>query len=61
MSYHCGVKNCGNGKCIHRLTEQRCPHCGRQMVEVTTTGTLFCSAHVSSCDYEEAPQQRAHT
>jgi len=51
-SYHCGVLNCGGGKCIHRLLSTHCPYCGMCMVEVTTTGFMFCSNHESICDYE---------
>lgn len=47
----CGVLNCGGGKCIHKLLEDRCPHCGSPMVEVTVTGFRFCSSR-AECDYE---------
>lgn len=54
-TYNCGVLHCGNGTCVHKLLEERCPHCGKQMVEVTTTGFKFCSntpAGPYGCDYE---------
>ena len=51
-SYHCGVKNCGNGRCLHELLDERCPMCGKKMVMVTTTGHKFCSNHDIACDYE---------
>ncbi len=50
--YRCGVLNCGNDKCVHKLISERCPHCGKKMVEVVTTGFKFCSNHESICDYE---------
>lgn len=54
-NYSCGVMNCGNGQCVHRLTDEICPHCGMRLVEVTTTGFRFCSNHESVCDYEYDP------
>lgn len=56
-SYSCGVKNCGGGSCVHKLTDERCPHCGHRLVLVTTSGVKFCSAGTSiySCDYEVEP------
>jgi len=51
-SYKCGVLNCGDGKCIHKLTKERCPYCGMRLVEVTTSGVKFCSNHESICDYD---------
>ena len=50
--YNCGVLNCGNGKCIHELTEEKCPYCGFKMVLVKTNGHRFCSNHESICEYE---------
>ena len=55
--YSCGVMNCGNGRCVHKLTDEICPHCGKRMVEVTTTGFRFCSNHESVCDYEYDPRE----
>lgn len=54
--WSCGVLNCGGGKCVHRLTEKPCPMCGSKLVEVTTTGVLFCSSHEAVCDYEFIPE-----
>lgn len=56
--YSCGVTNCGGGKCVHKLLSERCPHCGHQMVEVTTTGFKFCSNTPKGgfgCEYEVSP------
>lgn len=53
MSWQCNVLKCGNGKCIHKLLNEKCPICGSNMVEVTTTGHKFCSNRQSICDYEE--------
>lgn len=54
--WSCKVHGCGNGKCAHRLTHKVCPLCGMRMVEVTTTGFLFCSNASLICDYEvDAP------
>ena len=50
----CNVLNCGNGKCVHELTDEVCPDCGYKLVEVTTTGFKFCSNHESICDYDSA-------
>ena len=50
--YSCGVLNCGNGKCIHKLTDERCPVCGCKLVEVTTSGNKFCSNNHMACDWE---------
>jgi len=58
MSYSCGVNNCGNGKCVHRLIDERCPACGSKLVEVVTTGYKFCSNNVLTCDWEK-PNNRA--
>ena len=55
--YSCGVMNCGNGRCVHKLTNEICPHCGMRMVKVTTTGFRFCSNHKSVCDYEYDPKE----
>ena len=55
VGYSCGVMNCGNGLCVHKLTDEICPYCGMQMVEVTTTGFRFCSNHTLACDYEYDP------
>lgn len=55
LEYSCGVLNCGNGACVHKLLEERCPYCGSLMVEVTTTGFKFCSSTprgYDGCDYE---------
>lgn len=52
-SYSCGVMNCGNGQCIHKLLDDKCPFCGKRMVEVTTTAFRFCSEHEYVCDYED--------
>ena len=53
--YNCGVLNCGNGKCVHKLLDECCPVCGKQLVEVTTTGFRFCSDGGGAwcCDYED--------
>ena len=51
-TYKCNVLNCGNGKCVHRLLDEKCPICGCNMVQVTTTGHEFCSNNPSICDYE---------
>lgn len=50
--YRCGVANCGNGQCIHKLLDTKCPYCGSGMVQVATTGHEFCSNHTALCDYE---------
>lgn len=52
-TYNCGVLNCGNGQCVHKLLDDVCPFCGLKMVEVTTSGVRFCSNHVMACDYED--------
>lgn len=52
-SYNCNVLNCGNGKCVHKLTDEICPYCGFNLVEVITTGYKFCSNHSLICDYEK--------
>jgi len=51
-TYNCGVVNCGNGKCIHKLLEETCFNCGSRMVEVITTGFKFCSNNENNCDFE---------
>jgi len=51
-SYSCGVGNCGNGKCIHKVLKENCPHCGASLVLVTTTGFVFCSSGLTQCGYE---------
>ncbi|MCQ8182209.1 hypothetical protein NP603_13890 [Methylomonas sp. SURF-1] len=48
----CNVLNCGGGKCVHQLTDERCPYCNNRMVRVATTGFMFCSNHEAICDYE---------
>lgn len=53
--FFCNVLNCGNGRCIHRITDEHCPYCGNVMIEVMTTGVRFCSSHPSICDYEKDP------
>lgn len=50
--YTCGCLNCGNGECVHELTDEKCPYCEMRMVRVKTTGLLFCSNISSACDYE---------
>lgn len=56
-AYSCGVGNCGNGKCIHKLLDEVCPLCGEKTVEVTTTGHKFCSNPVADiCEYEIEPE-----
>jgi len=55
-SYRCGVLNCGDGKCIHQLLDERCPHCNSKMVLVTPTGHRFCSNHEYFCDYEASDE-----
>lgn len=52
LEYQCNVLNCGNGKCVHHVTDERCPHCSSRMVLVTSTGHRFCSNHEIYCDYE---------
>ncbi len=52
LGYRCNVLNCGNGKCVHQVTDERCPHCSSRMVLVTSTGHRFCSNHEIYCDYE---------
>lgn len=59
--YNCGVSGCGQdeygqGSCIHRVTDLRCPCCLTPLIEVTTTGFLFCAQHESVCDYEYDPK-----
>lgn len=52
--YACGVLNCGNGVCVHRFIDRKCPLCGSKLVEVVTTGVVFCTNdHINVCDYEE--------
>lgn len=55
-TYSCGVLNCGNGKCIHKLIDRLCPHCGKRLVKVTTSGYTFCSNDFLACDYEITSQ-----
>lgn len=50
--WSCNVLNCGNGQCIHKITDDRCPLCGMVLIEVITTGLKFCSNHNLICDYE---------
>lgn len=52
MSYNCGVSNCGGGKCVHKLLEEKCPFCLNKMVEVITTGFKFCAGSFVHCGYE---------
>lgn len=56
--YDCGVKNCGGGKCVHQVTDEDCPHCGKPMILVTHSGFKFCSAYarIGGCDYEVNPK-----
>ena len=51
-NYNCGAGNCGNGQCIHKALKEKCPHCGAQMIEVTTTGHKFCSGNFELCGFE---------
>lgn len=51
-SYSCGVKNCGNGKCIHEPLKEPCPKCGGLLVKVKPTGHIFCSSDFNNCGYE---------
>lgn len=55
-SYNCGVRNCGDGKCVHKLLAEDCPHCGKPLVEVTTNGQIFCSGNMNFCGYEQDPE-----
>lgn len=55
--YMCGVRGCGDGKCIHQLTDEHCPCCNSNMVLVTTTGHRFCCNHEYYCDYEVSNDQ----
>jgi hypothetical protein len=57
IDYKCNVLNCGDGQCVHKMTEEVCPHCSMNMVEVTTTGFKFCSNESIVCDYEQ-PETR---
>ena len=59
--YSCKVYKCGGGKCIHKLLDETCPHCGCKMVLVTTTGFKFCSHPdpADTCDYEIEPQPKS--
>ncbi len=51
--YACGVDNCGNGQCIHKLLHNEfCPCCYSPMVLVPS-GLKFCSNDDAACDYEE--------
>lgn len=52
--WKCGVLNCGNGKCIHEPTSEKCPLCGFKIIKVVTTGFKFCSNKFTVCDYEIA-------
>lgn len=56
MYYKCGVYKCGGDydTCIHELTNEKCPHCGKRMVRVTTTNFMFCSEPdtINVCDYD---------
>lgn len=58
--YSCGVLNCGNGECVHELTDEECPCCGHRMVRVKPTGFMFCSnPNTLACDYEkDSPDER---
>jgi len=51
--YNCGLLNCGDGKCVHELTDELCPYCKMKMVLVKTNGFKFCSSHDAVCDYED--------
>ena len=57
--YSCGVLNCGDGKCIHKILDELCPMCGKPLIEVTTTGFKFCSNidNEYGCDYEKEPKK----
>lgn len=57
-TYTCSVLNCGNGECVHKLLNEKCPLCGQPLVEVTTTGFKFCSdvpRGPYGCEYEKDP------
>ena len=56
-SHNCGVLNCGDGVCIHQLTDERCPLCNSKIVLVTTNGHRFCSNHEYYCEYEVSNDQ----
>ena len=57
--YVCNSSYCGgsDGRCVHKQLERRCPICGSVLVEVATTGHIFCAASYG-CDYEEEKQLR---
>ncbi len=53
--WRCNVLNCGNGECVHELTDEQCPHCKHRMVRVKPTGFMFCSNPSDLvCDYEDS-------
>lgn len=53
----CNVRGCGGTLgCVHRYIPFACPVCDSQMVEVTTTGYVFCSRHD---DCYEASREKA--
>lgn len=58
MKWRCGVLNCGNGDCVHEVTEQLCPHCSNKLIRVKTTGYLFCSDVTTTygCEYGVQPE-----
>lgn len=40
----CNVKGCGGSLgCIHEYIPYACPFCGTQLIQVRTTGFVFCS------------------
>jgi hypothetical protein len=52
--WRCNVLSCGNGECVHELTDEQCPHCKHRMVRVKPTGFMFCSNPSDlACDYED--------
>lgn len=54
----CNVLNCGNGTCVHKVLDERCPRCGYKLVLVTTSGLKFCSNFSLLCEYEREPDEQ---
>lgn len=53
--WSCNVGNCGNGQCVHQVTDEACPLCESNMILVKPTGFKFCSN--DSCGFEKEGAQ----
>lgn len=38
----CNARNCGDGHCLHEYIPYACPSCGTQLIQVKTSGFIFC-------------------